>query len=319
MIFMTIKSEIQEVLSELRPKYDKTKASLEHDKSAKAISLILGEPNGIEIIEYICEKLKIGKLPLYSVDKFIGKSKFQHVIEIFYRENNGDVLDIILPIYHQIWVNDENKAKATFDTIRKISSSSVGSSKFVLSLCLECHTYSIIDEGNTCNSCGGDNIVKIYEIRLSDTAKSVLKNGQFLEIYVKYCLKKGGINLIGWEDEDKHLVCTSINYQVEGEVIDVDVHGITNPIGILLCECKTSKKITITELRKVENVYNRLTNRIVDLMPRNKISIPKVFVITGKFDGNIPLGSYKMKGWDLLDRTKIPKLVEEFKRIEGEL
>lgn len=320
MIFMKIKDEILEVLSGLRPTYDKTKAFLEHEEPAKAISLILGEPNGIEMIEYICKELKMGKLPIYSIDKFIGKSEFQHIIETFYSENNNNVLDIILPLYHQIWVNDENDAKAIFDTLKKVeSSSAVRSNEFVLCICLECHTYSTTDEGDTCNSCGVDNLVKIYEFYLSDTAKSVLRNRQFLEIYAKHCLKKSGIEVIGWKGDDKHLVCTSINYQVEGELVDVDVHGITDPIGILLCECKTSKKIKMTDLRKVEDVYNRLTNKIIDLMGGRKINFPKVFVITGEFDGNIPIGAYKRKEWDLLDRTKITDLVAEFERIKSEI
>jgi hypothetical protein len=316
---MTIKDEIPEILSELKPKYDKTKASFEHDKSAKAFSLVLGEEKGVELIEYISEELNKGKMPLYSFDRFIGRSEFQRLIETFYKGKNDDVLNILLLLYHQLWLDDEDGAKATFRLLTKLRSSpAVAMVEPVLCICLECHAFSTTDEGDRCNECGVDNLVNIYIVQLSDSAKAVLKNGQFLEIYAKHCLNKSGIELIGWEDDKKRSICTSITYQIEGEDIDVDVHGITDPVGLLLCECKTSKKIKMTELRIIEDVYRRLTDKITNLLGR-KISFPKVFVITGEFDRNIPISAYKRKEWELLDGSKIQNLSNEINRIIQEL
>ncbi|MDY6965566.1 MAG: hypothetical protein SVM80_06285 [Halobacteriota archaeon] len=316
---MTLKEEIPGILSELKPNHDKTKAILEHNKSAKAFSLILGEEKGVELIEYISEELNKGKMPLYSLNRFIGRSEFQRLIETFYNEKNDDVLNILLPAYHQLWLDDEDSAKAIFELLKKLETSPARRTvEFVLCVCLECHTFSTTNEGDMCNGCGVDNLMRIYAVQLSDSAKDVLKNGQFLEIYAKHCLKKSGIELIGWDNDKKHSICTSISYQIEGEDIEIDVHGITDPIGLLLCECKTSNKITMNELRRVESIYNRLTNKIADLLGRT-ISYPKVFVITGGFDSNIPIGSYRRKEWILLDRSKIQNLSDEFNKILQEL
>jgi len=69
---MEIKEEIINVLKALAPQIDKSKAKLELDTSAVSISRLLMESKGLELIEYICENLEYGELPIYSMNKFLG-------------------------------------------------------------------------------------------------------------------------------------------------------------------------------------------------------------------------------------------------------
>ena len=148
--------------------------------------------------------------------------------------------------------------------------------------------------------------------------KSVLKNNQFLEIYVKECMRNSGIELIGRE-VGKHgkKAYTSIQYQVHGEMIEADVHGIAQPLTLLLCEVKTATKITMNEIRRVEGLFDKLVDRVNGIAGVNNHL--KLFVITGEFDTNISIGAYRRRNWELLDRTTIQNLLEEFKRIRSEL
>src|SRR5690606_35227069 len=93
--------------------------------------------------------------------------------------------------------------------------------------------------------------------------KTILSNGQYLEIYVKHCLRDTGVELIGYPiDQKGKKAFTNIRYQIDGDAIEVDVHGIASPLTLLLCEAKTSVKIQANELRRVEGLYDRLVEKI---------------------------------------------------------
>ena len=132
-------------------------------------------------------------------------------------------------------------------------------------------------------------------------------------------MNRSGIEPIGWNiDGNGEKVYTSIEYQVEGERIDIDVLGISQPIAILLCEAKTTKKVIMNDIRRVENIFDRSIMKIKELTGR-AVQYLKFFIITGEFDRNIPKGAYKRKMWELIDRNKISNLTEEFSRIQSEI
>ena len=319
---MGIKEEIIDALGALNPQVDKSKALLELDISAVSISRLLMEPVGVKLIEYICEELKCGQLPIYSMNKFIDKTEFDRLIEHFYVRGEQKTLDVLLLLHHQLWTNKQNvNPRENFETLKKLEKSkAVNSNATTLrSICLDCCFINLKNYNGKCDECSSENILEIYEFFLSEPPKNVLKNGQYLEIYVKECMNKSGIELIGWNSEDgDKKIYTSIKYQIEGEDIDVDVHGISQPIAVLLCEAKTSKKITMNEMRRVENLFDRLIEKINDLTGK-KIQHLKLFVITGEFDSNISVGAYRRKMWELIDRSKISDLTEEFRRIQSEI
>ncbi|MEX2703672.1 MAG: hypothetical protein Q6352_000140 [Candidatus Freyrarchaeum guaymaensis] len=317
---MKIKEEIINVLKALAPQIDKSKAKLELDTSAVSISRLLMESKGLELIEYICENLEYGELPIYSMNKFLEKPEFDKLIEQFYINEKQRILDVLLLLYHQIWVNKQGEeSRQIFETLKKLEESKAISSKEkILRICLDCYsTYS--EEHANCDECGSTNILEISELILSEPAKSVLQNGQYLEIYVRECMHKSGIEPVGWNiDESNKKVYTSIKYQVEGEEIEIDVLGISQPIAVLICEAKTSKKITLNEIRRVEDLFNKLSRKIGDLIGR-KLQYFKLFIITGEFDRNIPTRAYRRERWELIHKHKISNLTEEFKRIKSEI
>jgi len=154
-----------------------------------------------------------------------------------------------------------------FEKLKKLEEpNAISSREKILSICLDC--YSIYSkEYVNCDECDSTNILEIYELILSEPAKSVLKDGQYLEIYVRECMHKSGIEPVGWNiDENNKKVYTSIKYQVEGEEMEIDVLGISQPIAVLICEAKTSKKITLNEIRRVEDLFNKLSRKIDDLI-----------------------------------------------------
>jgi hypothetical protein len=157
------------------------------------------------------------------------------------------------------------------------------------------------------------------KISITESAKSVLKYGQYLEIYVKECMDKSGVDPIGWNSEgDGKKVYTSINYQVGGETIDIDVLGISKPLAVLVCEAKTSVKITMNDIRRVEDIFNRLVSKIKDHTGK-EVEHLKLFIITGEFDENLSINALKRRSWELIDRSKIADLTGEFRRIQSEL
>jgi len=111
----------------------------------------------------------------------------------------------------------------------------------------------------------------------------------------KHCLRETGIELIGYPVNQKNQKAfTNIRYQVDGDAIEVDVHGIASPLTLFLCEAKTSAKIPSNELRRVEGLYDRLVDKI-NTMSGRQFSVLKLFIITGEFDGNISQSAYKRK------------------------
>jgi hypothetical protein len=321
---MSLREQLLEALEALAPQViDENRASLELDVSAAAISGLLSEPQGLALIEYAIEELECGKRSIYSTSEFLERARFDQLIEHFYTSEEQSVLNTLLLLYHQFWMNQrqpDDSVGASYETLRKLeSSSAVASKTTVLNTCLDC--LCILDEGsNTCTECGGSNLLEVHRLSLTQPAKAVLKNRQYLEIYAKECLRKSGIELIGC-DIDKHgtKVYTSVRYQVEGEKIDIDVHGISSkPLALLLCEVRTSEKISMNELRRVEGLFKRLVDKIRNLSGK-EFDYLNLFIATGEFDQNIPIGAYRRKNWELIDRTSIPELTERFRKIQSEI
>lgn len=318
---MSLEEKLLNALDALAPKIDPTRSQLELDISTTAISCILSEPQGLALIEYIISELDCGKKPLYQMSEFVTKIKFDKLIEHCYlTSNNQDALNILLSCYHQFWMNDDsNSPQELYQATNKLmASNAVEKRDAALNMCLDCLNF--LGEGDVkCENCNGSDLVKIIRLSLSRSVKSVLKNNQFLEIYVKECLKESGVRLIGRTagKQDKKAY-TSIQYQVQGEMIEADVHGIAQPLTLMLCEVKTAAKITMNEIRRVEGLFDRLVERVNGLAGI-EISHIKLFVITGEFDTNISVGAYRRRNWELIDRARIQNLVEEFKQIRSEL
>lgn len=319
---MSLNSDLQDTLASLKPYIDSTKAAWELDNAAKSISNILSEPCGMFWLEYISKVLDCGGLPLYTSDKYVQKGKLDSLVENLYKSKKQDQLRMLLPLYHQLFgesnnANDDPNAK--FSTLKKIESLPAIKSKVIVAgLCLKCFATSG-DPLKVCPVCNSNDVLNITKITLLPQVKTVLSNGQYLEIYVKHCLQETGVELIGYPiDQKGKKAFTNVRYQVDGDAIEVDVHGIASPLTLLLCEAKTSVKIQPNELRRVEGLYDRLVDKINTLSGRN-FKVLKLFVITGEFDGNISQNAYKRKGWELIDKTNIENLMDVLKEIQNEL
>jgi hypothetical protein len=320
---MGLQEQLLDTLQALAPQVvDKNRASLELEASALAVSTILSEPQGLALVEYIIVELECGKKPIYTMNKLLEKTRFDQLVERFYISGNQTALSALLPLYYQLWVEPrQDKDTDTFyQTLRKLEGSeAVESTATVLSVCLDCPHTSEKALG-TCPECGNNDILEIHALSLAQPARAVLKNGQYLEIYAKEALRKSGIDLIGYEvDKTGKKAYTSIRYQIEGEEIDVDVHGISaKPLALLLCEAKTSQKVIMNELRRVEGLFKRLIDKIHTLSGRD-FSCLSLLITTGEFDQNIPIGAYRRKNWELIDRSSIPNLTERLQKICSEI
>ncbi len=312
---MSLEQELLNVLQALDPQSDKTKAEQELDDAAIALSKLLAYPQGLEFVEYIIHDLDLGKKPIYLPTRYLEKEKFHTLIQYNYENTDDETIEVLLSLYHQLWMNgsDTDSVRELLSVLDKLQNSTAVSRKdFVASFSL--------DDLNRLDSPSVDNdlsSVNVYKMFLADGARRVLKGNHFLEIYVKMSLCKSGAKLIGWPFDNKgHHAYTSIQYQIDGERIELDVHGIAQPLSLILCEAKTSAKITLNDLRRVENTYDKLMRKIENVSNRN-FHCQKIFVITGEFDRNIPKSA--RKNWELIDRPKIYCLVDEFKQLQNEL
>lgn len=316
---MGIKEEIMEALEALNPQIDRGKAVLELAESASAIASLLKEPMGLSLVEYISKDLKYGKYPIYSMNKILDKQEFDRMIEHYFHNQAQTILDILLKLYHQLWIDQKVEPKKKIEGLKNLERSKAVTSNKIAFICLDCYSTFTNEEVSKCRECGSNNLLEIFEVSIAESARSVLKNGQYLEIYVKECMDKSGIKPIGWDSEGNgKKVYTSIKYQVGGETIDVDVLGISQPIAVLVCEAKTSAKITMNDIRRVEDILDRFVSKIKDLTGK-EVQHLKLFIITGEFDENLSINALKRRSWELIDRSKISDLTEEFRRIRSEI
>ncbi|GIK36912.1 MAG: hypothetical protein BroJett011_07450 [Chloroflexota bacterium] len=314
-----MKEELLKAFGALAPKVYDSKISLENDKAAIAISSLLSEPQGLILVEYLSNELEHGKKPIYLASEFLSNEALSRLIEKFYRVREQESLQILLAYYNQIWVQGLDNPSGSYETLRKLAkSAATNSATVILKLCLDCAL--VLDNSLTeCNGCSGKNLLEISQLTLAEQARAALRQGQFLEIYVKECLVQSGVELIGYQSSNRSPKgYIGVEYRVHGEPVEIDVHGIVQPLTILLSEVKTAQKITINDLRRVDSVFQGLAERV---NKSSQLDIPclKLFIITGEFDQNIPRKAYTRKSWELIDRTMIPGLAEELKRIQQEL
>lgn len=319
---MSLNSELQNTLAALKPYIDTTKAKLELDNAAISICHILSDRYGLYWLEYLLETIEDRRFFLYSSDRYVQKSRLDSLAENLYKSKEQSHLKTLLSFYHQIFrenigVNDDPSAK--FSTLKKIESlAAIKSNEMIAGYCLTCLT-ACDGQFAACSRCGSNDVLNINKITFLPEVKTILSNGQYLEIYVKHCLRETGIELIGYPfDQKGRKAFTNIRYQVDGDIIEVDVHGIASPLTLLLCEAKTSVKIQANELRRIEGLYDRLIDKINTLSRRN-FSVLRLFIITGEFDRNISQNAYKRKGWELIDRKNIESLKDVLTEIQAGL
>lgn len=317
---MSLKSDLLDTLEMLNPYIDPTKGQLEGADAAKSISTFLSQDEGLYWLEYIISKLGCGKFPLYVANKFVSKNKLDSVVENLYKSNKLDTLKFLLLYYHQFFGHEEsNDDNRKFGALKKLANSAaVQSQTIVVSFCLQCF-YASDNQFQICPQCNNDDVFSISSILLLPQAKTVLKNGQYLEIYTKQCFQESGVELIGYSIDPKgKKAFTNVRYQVDGDQMEVDIHGIATPLTLLLCEVKTVAKIASNELRRVDGLYDHLIEKINTVSAR-KFAVLKIFVITGEFDINISESAYKRKNWELIDRSKIQNLTTLLKEIQVSL
>ncbi len=319
---MSLKSDLLDTLETLKPYIDPTKATWELDDAARGLSSLLSEPCGLFWLEYISEHLDYGRFPLYSSNKLIQKAKLDELVEHSYRSKDQDALRMLLRFYHQLFGESGNLVddpSIKLNILKKLESSAAIKSKTIATTyCLKCYDISK-NTFKICPKCNSDDVLDIIEISFRDQVRTILSNGQYLEIYLKHCLQETGVELIGYPfDQKGKKAFTNVRYQVGGDTIEVDVHGIASPLTLLLCEAKTSAKISPNELRRIEGLYDRLVEKI-NMVSGRQFSVLKLFIITGEFDRNISQGAYKRKGWELIDRTSVENLKDVLREIQNEL
>lgn len=74
----------------------------------------------------------------------------------------------------------------------------------------------------------------------------------------------------------------------------------------------------MNELRHVEALFKRLVDKVRNLSGK-QFDYLNLLVTTGEFDQNIPVGAYRRKNWELIDRTVIPGLTEKLRKIQSEI
>ncbi|MCK4444048.1 MAG: hypothetical protein KAW09_05860 [Thermoplasmata archaeon] len=317
---MTLKEEVRTALEALTPKTNETKAKLENDPAARAVSSFLKKTAGLGLIEYIIGDLKSGKEPLIVLSKWTEKQQLLDVMEFLYHENDSDTLEPFLLAYHEIWIapEAEDVGRNAFEVISSLATSpAAGNVKQLFTICVDCKTRTDSERGD-CPDCKGRDVVEVSELSLHKNATAVLDNRQFLELYLKECMAESGIEVVTWRDDRNMEVATSIGYQVEGETVEPDVTGITEPVGIMVCEAKTSKKMKLNDIRRIGEPFQRLVEKVRKNTGKD-VNSRFLLVITGFFDENIKLGSMMKKGWELLDRKSIAGLTNELARIQSEL
>jgi hypothetical protein len=314
-----MKEELLKAFEALIPKVYDTKASLENDEAAIAISSMLSESQGLALVEYLINELSFGKKPIYLANEFISNDRISKLIEKLYLAREREPLQILLAYYNQVWIYASENPTGFYKTLHKLANSAAASSVTItLKLCLDC-SQALDNSFIECPRCSSNNVLEVSQLTFAEQAQAALKQGQFLEIYVKECLARSGINLIGYPIGKRGLKgYISVEYRIQGEPVEIDVHGLAQPLTIFLCEVKTAQKITMNELRRVESVFTGLLERVNNLN-RFNVGHLKLFIITGEFDRNIPRTAYARKNWELIDRAMIPGLVEELKRIQQEL
>lgn len=133
---MGIKEEIIEALEALDPQIDRGKALLELDGSALAIARLLKEPMGLSLVEYISKDLKFGKYPIYSMNKLLDKPGFDRMIEHYFHNEVQTILDLLLKLYHQLWINQQAEPKKFFVALKNLEQSkAVTSNRIVIHAC----------------------------------------------------------------------------------------------------------------------------------------------------------------------------------------
>ena len=99
-----------------------------------------------------------------------------------------------------------------------------------------------IEEDNgeeNCEYCGS-RLWKLFKCTVNEQVKKSIFNNQFLEIYIKECLKEAGLKLL-YVKINKKRVSTSITYSPLPErPVEIDVAGIRSTY-MAICECKTVK------------------------------------------------------------------------------
>jgi len=74
----------------------------------------------------------------------------------------------------------------------------------------------------------------------------------------------------------------------------------------------------MNDIRRVGDIFNRLVSKIKDHTGK-EVEHLKLFIITGEFDENLSINALKRRSWELIDRSKIADLTEEFRRIQSEI
>jgi hypothetical protein len=321
MTLTDFRSEIISGFSTLDPKVDPTKAAIELDPISADVANLLAEPSGLVVIDFINEDLIRNKVPFFLTDSLPDKNEVDKIVEYFFDIDDQKNLKIILRIYDEFW----QKSKSTtpdqfFEGLKKFGASKgIISKKTVLKICCNCFSDTLETSPNDCCK-SQQNILEVSELILHEKVESVLRYNQHLEIYVKNHLNKLGIETIGWEkDRYGREICTSIIYQIDGEPVEIDAIGITKPLAILLIETKTSKNISMSEIRKTGNKFDGIISKIGKIITNHKFTFLKIFVTTGTFDPNLSISGYHRQGWVFVDGVKIDHIDDEFEKIQNSL
>ncbi|MFA5295451.1 MAG: hypothetical protein WC382_08055 [Methanoregulaceae archaeon] len=317
MTLVDIKDEIISGLATLAPKVDPNKASLEMDPVSIEISNFLADPAGLELVEFMGEILDEGKSSILIPNKFPERKELERLIQSAYSQNSKKNLRILLEIFYFFWEKyPDIDPRILFQSLKKVErSSAIFLKKSTLKICCDCKSDNPEVSKNTCCNENAQNILEIVEGFFHEKVKQTLQYNQYLEIYIKNCLVASGIGTIGWGKESYGKnICTSSIYRVDGEPVEIDLIGISTPFTVLLIEVKTSKNITMTEIRKTENKFEGIIKKINKFTNR-ELPFLKIFITTGKFDPNLSIDGYKRKSWDFINRVKIMRINDELKRL----
>jgi len=174
-------------------------------------------------------------------------------------------------------------------------------------------------EEEECEHCGS-RILKLFKCSVNEQIKRSIYNNQFLEIYVKECLRDAGLKLVYVRSNGKK-VSTSITYTPwPNRRVEIDVAAVKGRY-IAICECKTVKvtqNVIDEKLPKVEELIKHIKNNLKETV--GPIKVCYFLITTDEVDINLKAASssYLTRDWltDLrfIEGDEIPILTEKFKK-----
>ncbi|MHA1505874.1 MAG: hypothetical protein ACTSR0_01595 [Candidatus Asgardarchaeia archaeon] len=313
----TIIKEFQNIAE--KPREDKV--NIEHSPEVERFSKMLFEDTNwhvlLTIIKRGLEKSII--VPSYV----IGLSDMEEYVRILAEKQYECSLQYVSMLRSQISGMSNEMYRYVLEKLREFLNKRILLLKpEVLKICNCGFRIEENDDEEICKHCKS-RILKLFKCTVNKQIKKSIYNNQFLEVYVKECLREADLKLIYVESQGKK-VSTSITYiPWPNRPVEIDVAAVKGSY-VVICECKTGKVTQNTVDKKLLKV-DTLIKRIQEPIQKNKIKVYYFLITTDYVDPSLKAASdwyTKNYGWlaglKAVERNEIPNLRDIVKKqLEG--